>query len=448
MTGNKAGTRVHNSRSTAIYRTLWRWHFYAGLFCIPFVLTLSISGAIYLFKPQLDALANRPYQNLVVSGERSSADAQIGAALAAFPGSGFTSYQLPEADDQAVVITVLDQGRQRLVYVHPYSLKVLHSVVAEDQFIRQVRAFHGELLAGKVGSVLVELAGCWAILLVLTGLYLWWPRNGRGLAGVLYPRIGRGGRLFWRDLHAVTGIWLAMFVLFLLITALPWTLVWGTAFKELRQWGDRPVQQDWTLSRAQEHHHDGAMPSGRVDLSEALLAPAISLQFSPPVLLSPDRQNPALWKVQSQSQNRPLRADAWLDGQSGEVVKVQTFAERPWIDRVIGIGVAAHEGQLFGWLNQLLGALTALGLVFLSISGIVLWRKRKPSSGLGAPAALPDGSSKSVFFTIIIILAVLLPMLAISLLLLWLLETLLLRHLPGARLWLGLVGHGNDTKIR
>ena len=147
--------------------------------------------------------------------------------------------------------------------------------------------------------------------MVLTGLYLWWPRNGRGLAGVLYPRLGRGGRLFWRDLHAVTGIWLAMFVLFLLMTALPWTLVWGTAFKELRQWGDRPMQQDWTLSRAQEHHHDGAMPSGRADLSEALLATAISLQFAAPVLLSPDRQNPALWKVQSQSQNRPLRADAW-----------------------------------------------------------------------------------------------------------------------------------------
>lgn len=433
---------AHNNRSMSIYRTLWRWHFYAGLFCIPFVLTLSISGAIYLFKPQLDALANRPYQNLVVSGERSSADAQIGAALAAFPDSGFTSYQLPEADDQAVVITVLDQGRQRLVYVHPYSLKVLHSVVAEEQFIRQVRTFHGELLVGAVGSVLVELAGCWAIVLVLTGLYLWWPRNGRGLAGVLYPRLGRGGRLFWRDLHAVTGIWLAMFVLFLLMTALPWTLVWGTAFKELRQWGDRPVQQDWTLSRAQEHHHDGAMPSGRADLSEALLARAISLQFAAPVLLSPDRQNPALWKVQSQSQNRPLRADAWLDGQSGDVVRVQSFAARPWVDRVIGIGVAAHEGQLFGWLNQLLGALTALGLIFLTVSGVVLWWKRKPSFGLGAPAALPELPSKSIFFTIIVILALLLPMLAISLLLLWLLENLLLRHLPGARLWLGLVDPG------
>ncbi len=32
------------------YRTVWRWHFYAGLFCIPFVLWLATIGSIYLFK--------------------------------------------------------------------------------------------------------------------------------------------------------------------------------------------------------------------------------------------------------------------------------------------------------------------------------------------------------------------------------------------------------------
>ncbi|TNE82557.1 MAG: PepSY domain-containing protein, partial [Gammaproteobacteria bacterium] len=369
---------AEKSRSVAIYRTLWRWHFYAGLFCIPFVLTLAISGAIYLFKPQLDALANRPYQHLEVGGERSSANAQIAAALEAYPGSGFVNYQLPQRDDEAVVITVLDQGQQRLVYVHPYSLDVLHSVYSEAQFVRQVRTFHGELLAGNAGSVLVELAGCWAMVLVLTGLYLWWPRNARGLAGVLYPRLGQGSRLFWRDLHAVTGIWLAAFTLFLLISGLPWTLVWGTAFKELRQWGEQPLQQDWTLSRAQEHHQGAEMASAGVNLSEPLLATATSLHFASPVALSPDRAHPELWKVSSQSQNRPLRADAWLDAASGEVVRMQSFAQRPWLDRLIGIGVAAHEGQLFGWLNQLLGVITAAGLVLLSVSGLVMWQRRRP----------------------------------------------------------------------
>ena len=36
------------------YNLAWRWHFYAGLFVIPFMILLSITGIIYLFKPQLD----------------------------------------------------------------------------------------------------------------------------------------------------------------------------------------------------------------------------------------------------------------------------------------------------------------------------------------------------------------------------------------------------------
>ncbi|WP_461516887.1 PepSY-associated TM helix domain-containing protein [Porticoccus sp.] len=425
-------------KASAVYRTLWRWHFYAGLFCIPFILTLAISGAIYLFKPQLDALVDRPYQQLAVAGERSSANAQIAAALKAFPGSHFVNYQLPQRESDAVVITLLNQGMQRLVYINPYTLEPLHSINVDDQFVQQVRTFHGELLAGNPGSILVELAGCWAIVLILTGLYLWWPRNSRGLAGVLYPRLRQGQRTFWRDLHAVTGIWLSAFALFLLVSGLPWTLVWGTAFKELRQWGDTPVQQDWTLSRAQEHHHSAGATDHSVDLSEALLQGAVALQLAPPVLLLPSRENPAVWKVQSQHQNRPLRANAWLEQSSGQVVRSESFAQRPLLDRVIGIGVAAHEGQLFGWFNQLLGVLTALGLVLMSLTGLVLWQRRRPTAGLGAPVPMADTRAGRVVGGVILLCALLLPVLAGSLLVLWLAEMLLLKRYPPVRHWLGL----------
>ena len=47
------------SRSMPSYAAVWRWHFYAGLFCIPFVLWLSLTGSIYLFRPQVEALIER-----------------------------------------------------------------------------------------------------------------------------------------------------------------------------------------------------------------------------------------------------------------------------------------------------------------------------------------------------------------------------------------------------
>ncbi len=438
----KTGVNVatQNNRKD-LYRLIWRWHFYAGLFCIPLVITLSISGAIYLFKPQIDAWVDQDYQQLSVTGARSTANQQIDAALSAVPGARFSSYQLPEHEQQAVIVHLLKDGEKILAYVNPYSLEVLKTIGYEAQFIRMVRTFHGELLAGNVGSVIVELAACWAIVLVITGLYLWWPRGASGIAGIVYPRLKLGKRVFWRDLHAVTGIWISFMVLFLLVTGLPWALVWGTAFKEIRQWNAAPVVQDWSLGRAEEHaHHRAEAMQGdkAILLSEHLLAGATGLQLAPPVLLSEAKGQPNVWQAKSQHQNRPLRSDAWLDGNSGEVIKVKTFAERSLIDRMVGIGVAAHEGQLFGWFNQFLGVVTAVGLVAMSVSGFVLWRRRKPVRELGAPPPLPDARMGKTVATITLVLAAVLPLLAISLLLVVLLEWLVLRRFAASRRWLGL----------
>jgi uncharacterized iron-regulated membrane protein len=54
----------------AAYRTMWRWHFYVGLFVLPFVLSLSVSGSIYLFKPQVDRWKDGAYRNLGTAGVR------------------------------------------------------------------------------------------------------------------------------------------------------------------------------------------------------------------------------------------------------------------------------------------------------------------------------------------------------------------------------------------
>ncbi|MBN9136430.1 MAG: PepSY domain-containing protein, partial [Phyllobacterium sp.] len=40
--------------SQSLYRAIWRWHFFAGLLVIPFMLNLAITGGLYLFKDEID----------------------------------------------------------------------------------------------------------------------------------------------------------------------------------------------------------------------------------------------------------------------------------------------------------------------------------------------------------------------------------------------------------
>ncbi len=429
-------------QNKSLYQIIWRWHFYAGLFCIPFILTLSVSGGIYLFKPQIDSWIDEPFNNLPVMGERTLPNEQIKAALGAVPGALFTAYHLPQQEHSAVKISVSQGAEKSIIYVDPYTLNILRKIKSDEQFIEQIRSFHGELLSGDVGSVLVELAGCWAIVLIITGLYLWWPRNAKGIAGVLYPRLGKSGRVFWKDLHSVLGMWVSVFTLFLLVSGLPWALVWGTAFKEVRSWNSAPVSQDWTASKKEKTAAWRSSSVSQYDLTPQILMTANQLDFAHPVNLSVANEKTNQWKLASLHQNRLLRETAWLDGRTGKVIKQKSFNDNKTLDKVIGVGIAAHEGHLFGWFNQLLGLLTVICLIVIAVSGCVLWYRRKNPQQLGAPPVNRSAKAGKTVAVIVLTLAVFLPLLAISLISIILLEYFVLRRVKTISVWLGLKSVG------
>lgn len=439
------------------YRSVWRWHFYAGLFCIPFVLWLAATGSIYLFKPQIEAWLDRAYDHLSLSGPRAAPQAIVAAALAAVPGSALDAYELPPSPEAAVRVLVGSGERLVRVYVHPQTRAILRTIDEDQRPMRWIFRLHGELMLGDRGSMLVELAASWAIVMLLSGLWLWWPRDGAGAAGVLYPRLRAGGRRFWRDLHAVTGTWVSLFALFLLFSGLPWAKSWGGLLKEVRSLaGTADVRQDWSTGRSSElaqrraalatgggehaghsAHTDASAPRDYAALDR--LVPLVQAQrLAAPVLIAPPSGAQPSWSARSEAQNRPLRANLLLDGASGAIVQRTDFGQRPLLDRIVGVGVAAHEGQLFGWPNQVLGAFTALGLIAVSASALAMWWKRRRAGVLGAPPAHATRRLPWPFLGLILLLAVLLPLFGASLLLMLALERWALRRSTRLAHFLGL----------
>jgi uncharacterized iron-regulated membrane protein len=360
------------------------------------------------------------------------------------------------------VIVGVDKQEYR-VYVHPQTLQILKVINEDQRPMRIIFRMHGELLAGDWGSRLVELAASWGIVMIISGLYLWWPRQSEKLAGVLWIRIRKGPRIFWRDLHAVTGIWVSAFALFLLLTGLPWAKSWGAYFKQIRSLtGTAVVRQDWTTGRSSELAEREAMNANSMAAQamehadhmghtmspmtwahayeplNTIVPVAAQLHLADPVQIMPAMSMNGPWTVKSEAQNRPLRTTISVDSKTGTILSREDFHQRHIIDRVLAVGIAAHEGQLFGLANQLLSFATAMGLVLLSVSALMLWWRRRKVGVLGAP--LPSGKPRFTFGVIAIIgaLALYLPAMAASLIAVILLETFVFSRIPSMSRWLGL----------
>ncbi len=399
-------------RSTGAYARLWRWHFYAAFLVIPFVLWQGTSGLVVLWSQEIgDALW--PALRVVQPAEQpASLDAQRAAAQALAGSAAMRTIRV-SADPRRSTEFLFDTpgGLPQPVYVDPGSGAALGAIPASHWLPGLTRKLHGGWPLGDPGSWLLELGAGWALAMALSGVYLWWPRGRKGLAGTLYPRLRGGTRVFWRDVHAVAGVWIAGLLVLFLLTALPWTAFWGEQILRPLQrasgqaapaalnpmlWSTTAAGPDLPLQRVVE-----------IARAEGL---AGTLEIQPrahplPVTVT-ERRGRA-------SEERVLQ----IDRVSGEVRARVGWADYASLPRIVATGVDLHEGTFLGRANQWLNTALVLTLYWLAISGAIGWYRRRPAAGLGAPprshAPLPASVRAGA-----VGVCVLMPLLGLSVLLL------------------------------
>ncbi|MEI2810644.1 MAG: PepSY domain-containing protein [Nocardioides sp.] len=237
---------------STLYKIFWRWHFYAGVFAIPVLVLLCISGLIYLFRPQLEALQYGGAMKVEQGTSVVSYQDQVDAALAKYPGASVFELGTPHTATDATTVSLnTTDGKSLTVFVDPYSGEVTGTRDNGADLSNLALELHGTLLFGRVpflsgpdddpgkyGDRIIELAASWTVVLLATGTYLFWPRRRRdGTRGWRQAfRIRRGvanKRLAWRDVHAVTGVLFSFVTLFFLITGLMWSGLWGVKYGEV-----------------------------------------------------------------------------------------------------------------------------------------------------------------------------------------------------------------------
>ena len=443
--------------SVSFYNLAWRWHFYAGLFVAPFMIMLSLTGIIYLFKPQLDNLMYSDLLHVTPSHHQLSAEQLQQRVLSHFPQAAVSKYFPPLNAEDSAQFVVQEAGHEVNVFVDPYRGEILGTQDAKFNLQAIARLIHGELMIGTVGDRLVELAAGWGIMLVVSGLYLWWPR-GKSPAGVLWPRFTKRGRVLWRDLHAVTGFWGSVFLLFMLLSGMAWTGMWGKQYAELwntfpaAMWNDVPKSDrqagelntgkvqtvPWALENTpmpvSTGEHAEHMNHGNMHAAPA--APKVSLQqvvniatergIEPGYSITQPKTADGVFTVSVFADDPRNDATLHIDQYTGKVLADVRWSDYSAVSKATELSVMLHEGKFFGWLNQLLILLVCLMILLGSISGLVIWWKRRPTGGLGVPPLRHDLPRWKAAMVIMFGLAVAFPLVGASLVVVYVVDRLVL----------------------
>jgi uncharacterized iron-regulated membrane protein len=466
------------------WRSLWRVHFYAGVFAAPFLVMMALTGLVILYTQPIQQLTQHDLRVVRAGGDWVSFADQQQAVLDAFPGNSVISVTVPR---DATTSTEFALDDDRSVFVDPYTAEVLGTADPGGGIVGFANRLHGTLnndavtiplptVAGLfggdwvqdfvVGDMVLEVLGCWTLVLVASGVYLWWPRrtrNGtsrRAGKALLVPRVGARGRARWRDLHAIPGVLFAAGTAFVIVTGMFWSSYWAAGYTAL---ANRVTPNDEVeapssgivtrgdLDRLGNHipwnsaatavpdtpSSGGAAPLDidsvvRIGAEEAM-EPGYSVAY--PVDDVDEAGNPIYgsWTLTNSWPRKTSEAKAvYLDQFTGQTLGVTDVYGYGAVTVASDTLVSTHMGTQLGLFSRILMTGICLAVLWSVISSVVMYTKRR-RSGLGLPRRPRDLKLANGLLVLMVLTGIVYPLWGLSALLVLAVDRFVIRTVPWLR---------------
>ncbi|GAY19221.1 membrane protein [Mycobacterium sp. shizuoka-1] len=469
-----------------------------GLFAAPVLVVLACSGLVILYSQPLDALTNRHLLVVEPGPATVPLDAQVATATqhvaatdtleAVTPPDGPTGST--RVDFVAAGAPGYPQAEANVtqVFVNPYTgaylgqrdqlsglvgwANQLHRMFGNDGPDVQLpslghlinpSAYPDSTIPVGIGNLWMELTATWILVLLASGIYLWWPRAIESAKPLLKVRWRKGGRVRWRDVHALTGVVVAVILICYVLSGMTWTRYWGENWRAVTAtvtpsteidapstpaklgdydrlgrriaWAatDDPIyasQPDGAAGRLSYADIDRIAKDEHMVPGYSIFPPSDSSEDGTPVYGSYTVVN--RWP-QRVSEQRTL----YLNQFTGATITNATAAQDGALSRLTSFGIAMHMGNQLGWLTRITATVACLGVLLSVMTGLLMWWKRRPSGGTGLPgpaspatrANTPKGALVAVT-VVAVVLGVVFPIFGLSLLVVLVAEGIIAARRP------------------
>ena len=387
-------------------RTVLFWtHLAAGLVAGIVILIMSVTGTLLTFQQSVLRMVERSqrYVEVTANGRRLDVDVILERVRLAVPDAEPTTVTL-DSDPRATASVAL--GQRGMVFVNPYTGDVLGTGSARARaFYRSVTSWHRYLsVEGENRATARAITGaCNAAFLVLavTGLYLWWPRQWtwRHVSAVMLFRGGLKGKARDFNWHNVIGFWCAPVLVVLTATGMVISYTWASNLVYTLTGSPRPVVAGRGGGPGGGGGEEGGARGGRANGDsqrvslESLVARAERQvpTWRTMIIRLPARAGaPVAFSMSDREYwNSFARSTLTLDGRTGADVRWEPYAASSRGQKVRGWMRFAHTGELGGLAGEAVAGLASAGGGFLVWTGIALalrrfsaWRARRRAASL------------------------------------------------------------------
>lgn len=213
---------------TPVKKTLLFFHRWLGFISGLVVVIVSITGCLFAFQDEIQDALYADYRKVEPQNKPYILPSQLTQiALKKYPAAKTTYYGYYGEDRPAVVGVAEPKLGTRYLYINPYNGKILFSQDISKNFFIIVEYIHLYLLLPpKIGSVIVGTSVILFVIIMITGIILWWPKRKTDRKRSFTIKWGARWRRVNYDLHNVLGFYACSIAIILSITGLAIAFEW------------------------------------------------------------------------------------------------------------------------------------------------------------------------------------------------------------------------------
>lgn len=345
-------------------------HKWCGLIGGVFILFLSITGTLLVFREEIDLSTNASLLKVETGERRVALDAILDNIHQQYPDATLNgSFLFTNQPDRSVMTEIVRDKKRIWVYANPYTGALLGDRVRNEVFIVQLLMWHEHLTVGDTGHLILFLVGLCFVASVVSGV--WYYR--KSLLSVFKIGVRRkNSYLLNADLHKLIGVSACVFLFLMACTGsfMHWEKV-ERMFGEESERRPATVQPAAVAPTAQPYSVDSLIT----------LASAQVAGFVPQYVGFPRAAGEPLLVRGTRPESLRLlgkfNSTVSLDPQRKAVVEVTHKEDNDLEGNLESAAEQLHFGEYGGWFTKILYGLGGLGLGVLTITGFLIWFKKK-----------------------------------------------------------------------
>lgn len=376
------------------FRKIIFWmHLIFGLSAGIFIFIMCVTGALLSFEKNIIQFAERDMRAVEIPSEnarRLPLNDLVGKVIEAKPNAKPSNITYQKDKSAAASVAL---GREGQVFVNPYNGEItgegatnLRSFFGIVEDAHRWLAFSGG--GRQVGKSLNDAANLLFLMLAISGVYIWFPREftRRHLAPILWFRRTNSGKARDFNWHNVFGFWSSLVLILLTITGVIISYQWAGNLLYTLTGNDLPPQQQQNQPN-QQTEQAFVLPE---NLENSLQTAENHTNWKTISLRLPIVKDSAVFTIEEGIYwNILARSTLTVDPKTAQISKWEPYGGQNTARKLRSWARFTHTGETGGFIGQLIGFVACIGGAVLVFTGISLairrfwhWRSRRTDAGI------------------------------------------------------------------